>query len=88
MTSFSVHVRFAAAMLYYNVQYSMNALSPSLWSNAGSYLSIVSISWTGSYLYYNMQAMDGYLPVFLRSDGESAFRLFSTVHYSTPTWPL
>ena len=49
-------VHFAAVMLvYYNVQYSMGkkALSPSLWSNTGtcSYLSIVSISCTGNYLY-------------------------------------
>ena len=62
------------------------SLSPFLWSNAGSYLSIISISWTGSYLYYNMQTMDRYLPAFLHSDGESAFCPLNTVHCSTLMW--
>ena len=60
-------------LVYCNVQHSLGecwALSPSLWSNAGSYLFIVSESWTDSYLHYNTQTMDDYLPAFLDSDGD------------------
>ena len=90
VTSFSMHPYCGhhVSVLQCTVLNGWKALSPSLWSNAGSYLSIVSISWTGSYLYYNMQAMDSYLPAILHSDSESAFHPLSTVHCSTHTWPL
>ena len=54
----------------------------SLWSNVGSYIcpgSIVSISWTGSCLHYNTQAMDGSCLHFSVATVKS-FRPLSTVH--------
>ena len=60
--SFSLHVCFMAAMLVYNnVQYSMGEKYFHCCYGATqlAILSIVSMSWTGSYLYYSMQAIDG-----------------------------